>query len=110
LPDASIAELTGCAAGRRAFDRKETALLETLLVVAAALAAHQDPPVIIEGVKKDEEKTVCRSFRETGSRMVKQVCKTASKQKQDEQDARNKLGLGNRSTSPPETFKAPTGQ
>ncbi|HET6943513.1 MAG TPA: hypothetical protein VFH89_15285 [Sphingomicrobium sp.] len=85
-------------------------MLESLLFVAALAAAQQNPPVIVEGARPAEEKKVCRSVRETGSRMVKQVCKTASQQKQDEQDAKNKLGLGNRSTSPPETFKAPTGQ
>ena len=85
-------------------------MLESFLFVAALAAAQENPQVIVEGTRPAEEKKVCRSVRETGSRMVKQVCKTASQQKQDEQDARNKLGLGNRSTSPPETFKAPTGQ
>lgn len=85
-------------------------MLDLLFVVAALAAAQENPPVIVEGTKPAEEKKVCRSVRETGSRMVKQVCKTASQQRQDEQDAKNKLGLGNRSTSPPETFKAPTGQ
>jgi hypothetical protein len=85
-------------------------LLESLLVVAALAAAQQNPPVIVEGNRPVEEKKVCRSVRETGSRMVRQVCKSAGQQRQDEQDAKNKLGLGNRSTSPPETFKAPTGQ
>jgi hypothetical protein len=76
----------------------------------ALASAQENPPVIVEGTRPAEEKKVCRSVRETGSRMVKQVCKTATQQKQDEQDARNKLGLGNRSNNPPETFKAPTGQ
>lgn len=85
-------------------------MLESLLVIAALAAAQENPPVIVEGSKQAEEKKVCRTVRETGSRMVKQVCKSASQQRQDEQDARNKLGLGNRSTNPTETFKAPTGQ
>ena len=85
-------------------------MLASFLFVAALASAQENPPVIVEGTRPVEEKKVCRSVRETGSRMVKQVCKTATQQKQDEQDARNKLGLGNRSTSPPETFKAPTGQ
>ena len=85
------------------------------LLFAAALAqaappATDNPPVIVEGTKPTEEKKVCRTERETGSRMVKKVCRTAAQQRQDDQDAKNKLGLGNRSNTPPATFTAPTGQ
>ena len=81
-----------------------------ILFLSFAAQAPENPPVIVEGVKPAEEKKVCRTVRETGSRMVKQVCKSATQQRQDDRDARNKLGLGNRSNGPPETFKAPTGQ
>lgn len=84
----------------------------TFLLFAAAAVAVQDnaPPVIVEGTKPVEEKKVCRTVRETGSRRVKKICKTASEQRQDEIDARNKLGLGNRTNRPTEAFKAPSGQ
>lgn len=81
-----------------------------LFVAAAAAAQDNGPPVIVEGTKPVEEKKVCRTVRETGSRMVKQVCKTPSQQRQDEQEAKNKLGMGNRTNRPTETFKAPSGQ
>jgi len=85
-------------------------MLASLLFVAALVQAPENPPVIVEGTKPAAEKKVCHTVRETGSRRVKQVCKTASQQKQDDQDAKNKLGLGNRSNTPPATFTAPTGQ
>lgn len=86
-------------------------MLASLLFIAAAVVAQDNaPPVIVEGTKPVEEKKVCRSVRETGSRMVKQVCRTPSQQRQDDVDARNKLGMGNRTKGPTETFKAPTGQ
>lgn len=83
-------------------------MFATLLVIAAAAAA-QDAPIIVEGQKPAQEKRVCRTERSTGSRVVKQVCKTAAEQKKDEQEARTKLNMGNRSNQPPEAFKAPTG-
>jgi hypothetical protein len=70
----------------------------------------ENPPILVEGSKAPEEKKVCRTVRETGSRRVKQVCRTAAQQRQDDLEAKNKLGMGNRTTSPTETFKAPTGQ
>jgi hypothetical protein len=85
-------------------------MLASLLFLAALAQATDNPPVIVEGTKPAEEKKVCRTVRETGSRMVKHVCSTPAQQRQDEQDAKNKLGLGNRSNTPPATFTAPTGQ
>ena len=84
-------------------------MLASTLFLAAALAWQENPPVVVEAEKPAEEQ-VCRTVRETGSRRVKNVCKTAAQQKQDDLDARNKLGLGNRTNRPTEAFKPPTGQ
>jgi hypothetical protein len=85
-------------------------MLATLLFIAAAAAAQDTQPIVVEGAKPVEEKKVCRTVRETGSRRVKQVCRTAAEQRQDDIDARNKIGMGNRTNRPTETFKSPTGQ
>jgi len=85
-------------------------LLFAAAIAQASPAATDNPPVVVEGIKPAEEKKVCRTVRETGSRMVKQVCRTPAQQRQDDQDAKNKLGLGSRSNTPPATFTAPTGQ
>ena len=81
-------------------------MLVTSFLVAALVAA-QDQPIIVEAPAKEAK--VCRTERSTGSRVVKQVCKSAAEQKKDDQDARNKLGMGNRSNRPPEAFTPPTG-
>lgn len=85
-------------------------MIAPLLFIAAAATVQDNPPIVVESTKPAEEKKICRTVRETGSRRVKQVCKTVAEQKQDDLDARNKLGLGNRSNRPPDTFKAPSGQ
>ena len=83
-------------------------MLAPLLWIALAVQAQQEPPIIVEG-QKPKEKTVCRTERETGSRMVKQICRTATEQKQVNLKARTTLMLGNRSTEPTEAFVRPKG-
>ncbi|NUS99474.1 MAG: hypothetical protein HOP96_00675 [Sphingomonas sp.] len=83
-------------------------MLVPLFVILAAVGS-EPPPVVVEG-QKPAEKRVCRTERSTGSRVVKQVCKTASEQARDELEAKNKLRLGgNQSNRPPDAFKSPTG-
>lgn len=84
-------------------------MLASLLVLATA-ALQEDRPIVVEAERPASEKRVCRTERSTGSRVVKQVCKTATEQRKDDQDAQNKLRLGNRSNRPPDAFKSPEGQ
>lgn len=83
-------------------------MLASLLSIAFAAAAQQEPPIIVEG-QRPKEKAVCRTERETGSRMVKQICRTPTEQKQINLNARNALRLGNRSNEPTEVFLPPKG-
>jgi hypothetical protein len=83
-------------------------MLAPLLWIALALQAQQEPPIIVEG-QKPKEKVICRTERETGSRVVKQICKAATEQKQVNLKARTTLMLGNRSTEPTEAFVRPKG-
>ena len=83
-------------------------MLAPLLWIALAVQAEQEPPIIVEG-QKPKEKAVCRTERETGTRVVKQICKTATEQKQSNLKARATLMLGNRSNEPTEAFVRPKG-
>jgi hypothetical protein len=87
---------------------EEAAMLAPLLWIALAVQAPQEPPIIVEGLRP-QEKAVCRTERETGSRMVKKICRTATEQKQANLKARSTLMLGNRSTEPTEAFVRPKG-
>ena len=83
-------------------------MLAPLLSIALAAAAQQEPPIIVEG-ERPKEKAVCRTERETGSRVVKQICRTPTEQKQTNLKARTTLMLGNRSNEPTEAFVRPKG-
>jgi len=79
-------------------------------ILAFAIAAQDPPatpPIVVEGQVPREQKKVCRNMRETGSHMVKQVCRSAVEQKQIDTQARNTLKLGNKSPNPPEAFVPP---
>lgn len=80
-------------------------MFATVMMLAAAML-QQEPPVIVEG-QRPKEKAVCRTERETGSRMVKQICRTPTEQRQINLNAQNALRLGNRSTEPEAAFPAP---
>lgn len=82
-------------------------MIGSLLLVAAFVA--QDQPVIVEGQLPAEEKKICRTERSTGSRVVKQVCKTEAERLKEQQDASSTLGMGNRSNRPPDAFKTSKG-
>lgn len=82
-------------------------MLAPLLALAAA--AQQEPPIIVEG-KRPDEKTICRTERVTGTRMVKKICRTPTEQRQADLDARNKIRLGTNSSQPTEAFKRPKGE
>ena len=84
-------------------------MLAPLLSIALAAAAQQEPPIVVEG-QRPREKVVCRTERETGTRVVKQICKTATEQKQTNLKARTTLMLGNRSNEPTEAFVRPKGE
>jgi len=84
-------------------------MLAPLLSIALAAAAQQEPPIVVEG-QRPREKAVCRTERETGTRVVKQICKTATEQKQTNLKARTTLMLGNRSNEPTEAFVRPKGE
>ena len=83
-------------------------MLAPLLWVALAVQAEPEPPIIVEG-ERPKEKAVCRTERETGSRMVKQICRTPTEQRQVNLKARNVLRLGNASNAPTELFVKPKG-
>lgn len=83
-------------------------MLAPLLWIALAVQAEQEPPIIVEG-ERPKEKVVCRTERETGSRMVKQICRTPTEQRQVNLKAQNVLRLGNASSEPTEVFVKPKG-
>lgn len=83
-------------------------MLAPLLWIALAVQAEQEPPIVVEG-ERPKEKAVCRTERETGSRMVKQICRTATEQRQVNVKAQNVLRLGNSSNAPTEVFVKPKG-
>lgn len=82
-------------------------MIGSLLLIAAF--AVQDQPVIVEGEKPAADKKICRTERSTGSRVVKQVCKTEAELLKEQQDAKSALSLGNRSNRPPDAFKSSKG-
>ena len=84
-------------------------MLAPLLWIALAVQAEQEPPIIVEG-QRPKEKTVCRTERETGSRVVKQICRTPTEQKQVEpQCPQRAAGSATSSTEPTEVFLPPKG-
>ena len=83
-------------------------MLASLLWITLAAQAQQEPPIVVEG-QRPREKVVCRTERETGSRMVKQICRTRTEQEQVNLKARNALRLGNSSTEPTAVFVRPKG-
>jgi hypothetical protein len=83
-------------------------MLAPLLWIALAVQAEQEPPIIVEG-ERSKEKAVCRTERETGSRMVKRICRTPTEQRQINLKAQNALRLGNSSNEPTEAFVRPKG-
>ena len=85
-------------------------MLAPILSLAIAALAQDGPPVVVEGQRPAQEKKVCRTERQTGSRVIKQTCRTVAEQRQAEIEARNKIKLGTSSTQPTEVFKRPTGQ
>jgi hypothetical protein len=88
-------------------------MLATMMILTAALQqqppVQQEPPIIVEG-QKLREKPTCRTERQTGSRVVRQICRTPTEQRQADLDARNKIRLGTSSTQPTEAFKRPKGE
>jgi len=81
-------------------------MIVSLLMIAAFAGAQGQPSA---DARPAPEKKICTTQRDTGSRVVKQVCKTAAEREKDAEDARNRLNMGNRSTRPPDAFKAPAG-
>ena len=78
-------------------------------ILAFALAAQAQaqvpaPPIVVEGEKPNADKKVCRNIRETGSHMMKRVCRSATEQRQADTQARNTLKMGNRDPNAPEAF------
>lgn len=69
-----------------------------------------NPPIVVQGEKSKSEKKVCRTERETGSRMVKRICMSPSESQQAQLQDRANLRLGNTSTQPTEAFKRPRGE
>ena len=89
-------------------------MFATVMILAAAALqqeppVQQEPPIIVEG-EKLREKPICRTERQTGSRLVRQICRTPTEQRQADLDARNKMRLGTSSTQPTEAFKRPKGE
>ena len=88
-------------------------MFATMMILAAAIQQEPpvaaEPPVIVEG-QKLREKPICRTERQTGSRVVRQICRTPTEQRQADLDARNKMRLGTSSTQPTEAFKRPKGE
>jgi hypothetical protein len=73
----------------------------------ATFVGVQAPPVVVDAPA--QPKRVCRSERSTGSRVVKQICRTAADHAKEDLAAKNKLRLGNQAKGPPDAFKGPTG-
>ena len=71
-------------------------MFATMMMLTAA-ALQQDPPIIVEG-QKLRERPVCRTERQTGSRVVRQIC------------GPRPSSFRPISTQPTETFKRPMGE
>ena len=89
-------------------------MFATMIFLASAAIQQEipvvvEPPVVVEG-QKLREKPVCRTERQTGSRVVRQICRTPTEQRHADLDARNKIRLGSSSTQPTEAFKRPKGE
>lgn len=89
-------------------------MFATVMILAAAALqqeppVQQEPPIIVEGERLGE-KPICRTERQTGSRLVRQICRTPTEQRQADLEARNKMRLGTSSTQPTEAFKRPKGE
>jgi hypothetical protein len=89
-------------------------MFATMMILAAAALqqeppVQQEPPIIVEG-ERLREKPICRTERQTGSRLVRQICRTPTEQRQADLEARNKMRLGTSSTQPTEAFKRPKGE
>jgi hypothetical protein len=78
-----------------------------LAMTLAAQAQPETPPIVVEGQKPAEDRKVCRNMRETGTHVVRQVCRTPAEQKQLNTRASNTLKMGNRSPDPPDAFVPP---
>lgn len=83
-------------------------MIASILALAMAAQAQETSPIIVEGQKPPaEDRKVCRTERETGSHMIRKVCRSANEQRQADVQASNKLKLGNRSTKAPDAFVPP---
>ena len=83
-------------------------MIASILVLAMAAHAQDSSPIVVEGQKPPaEDRKVCRTERETGSRVVKQICRSPNEQRQADVQARNKLNLGNQSPNGPDAFVPP---
>ena len=82
-------------------------MIASILAFAFAAQAQVQapaPPIVVEGERPAPDKKVCRNVRETGSHMMKKVCRSPTEQRQADIQARNALKMGNRDPNAPEAF------
>ena len=82
-------------------------MIASILLLALAgqaqAPAPAEPPIVVEG-KKDQN---CRMTRETGSRLMKKICRTSDEQRAIDMRARAVLKLGNINPNNPNNSPPP---
>ena len=82
-------------------------MIASILLLALAGQAQAptpaEPPIVVEG-KKDQN---CRLTRETGSRLMKKICRTSDEQRAIDMRARAVLKLGNINPNNPNNSPPP---
>ena len=89
-------------------------MITSVLLIALASQAQapapspEKPPIVVKGRKQADQN--CRRTRETGSHLMKMICRSDAEQREIDTKARNVLRLGNVNpnspgSSPPSTDK-----
>ena len=80
-------------------------MFTSVLLIALAGQAQapapspEEQPIVVNGKKQADQK--CRKVRETGSHLIKTICRTDAEQRAIDTNARNVLRLGNISPNSP---------
>jgi hypothetical protein len=72
----------------------------------ASAPPSEEQPILVQGKKQADQN--CRRTRETGSHLVKMICRSDAEQRAINTNARNVLKLGNVNPNSPGSSPAPT--
>ena len=90
------------------------ASLLSLALIAGCASSPEEPPATagytsIEQIEGDPDRMVCKSQKETGSRLTSRVCKTAREWEQERLDNQEAIRNATRSGMPPSNMPSPGG-